>query len=386
MSTTSKAFTARKISLTTTSKLTPGGGVLSVGALPLAPAVPPPGPPEEAESGAGRKRRWGSSTATTAKKTSITTASLQSLMPDAKLAAGWSQEALVDVHPEEGCLSGGDWGANGGRDLEIRRTITQVIPAESQENGQKKREEEEEEEGGGDGRNMLKEFRKDGSVDVALETQAPPTSEADAKRGDMLVRRSISQQKVGVSVTIDDHVRTTRQPSPPHGTITNIVHISNLVRPFTLGQLKELLNRTGTVVEEGFWIDQIKSHCCVTYSSSDEAMATRTALHGVKWPQSNPKFLSVDFCEQEELDFHRGVLVPERRRRERKSDKKEEPSGKMLDDLFSKTKASPCIYWLPLTEPQALQREAERADRMKEREKRRREQTSSAGNVRPRPS
>lgn len=40
------------------------------------------------------------------------------------------------------------------------------------------------------------------------------------------------------------------------------------VRPFTLGQLKELLNRTGTVVEEGFWIDKIKSHCYVTVSIS----------------------------------------------------------------------------------------------------------------------
>lgn len=38
------------------------------------------------------------------------------------------------------------------------------------------------------------------------------------------------------------------------------------VRPFTLGQLKELLSRTGTLVEEGFWIDRIKSHCYVTVS------------------------------------------------------------------------------------------------------------------------
>lgn len=38
------------------------------------------------------------------------------------------------------------------------------------------------------------------------------------------------------------------------------------VRPFTLGQLKELLGRTGTLVEDGFWIDKIKSHCYVTVS------------------------------------------------------------------------------------------------------------------------
>lgn len=46
---------------------------------------------------------------------------------------------------------------------------------------------------------------------------------------DSVVRRSISQQKTGVSVTIDDPVRTTRQPSPPHGKVSNIIHVTNLV-------------------------------------------------------------------------------------------------------------------------------------------------------------
>lgn len=46
---------------------------------------------------------------------------------------------------------------------------------------------------------------------------------------DSVVRRSISQQKSGVSVTIDDPVRTTRQPSPPHGKVSNIIHVTNLV-------------------------------------------------------------------------------------------------------------------------------------------------------------
>lgn len=179
-----------------------------------------------------------------------------------------------------------------------------------------------------------------------------------------MVRRSISQQKSGVSITIDDPIRTTRQPSPSRGKPSNIIHVTNLVgtrhgevapphhhhgvtrplccfpqvRPFTLGQLKELLNRTGTVVEEGFWIDKIKSHCFVTvstagggtgarekiqeanppaprrrlsptydfalpsqYASTEEAAATREALHRVKWPLSNPKVLHVDFCQQDEV-------------------------------------------------------------------------------------
>lgn len=37
------------------------------------------------------------------------------------------------------------------------------------------------------------------------------------------------------------------------------------------------------------------------YSSMEEAIATREALHGVKWPSSNPKVLRVDFCEKDEV-------------------------------------------------------------------------------------
>lgn len=34
------------------------------------------------------------------------------------------------------------------------------------------------------------------------------------------------------------------------------------------------------------------------------------------------------------------------------TEKGDEPPAKLLDDLFLKTKAAPCIYWLPLTEEQ----------------------------------
>ncbi|KAG7248665.1 hypothetical protein CRUP_010363, partial [Coryphaenoides rupestris] len=130
---------------------------------------------------------------------------------------------------------------------------------------------------------------------------------ASVTPSDSVVRRSISQQKSGVSVTVDDDdgiAAAAQQPSPPRGKLSAIVHVSNLVRPFTLSQLMELLKRTGSVLEEGFWIDKIKSHCYVTYATTDEAQATRAALHGLKWPPSNPKVLS--------LDFHRGTLKPER--------------------------------------------------------------------------
>ncbi|XP_028748086.1 apoptotic chromatin condensation inducer in the nucleus isoform X4 [Peromyscus leucopus] len=408
----------------------------------------------------GRKRRWGASTATTQKKPSIsiTTESLKSLIPDIKPLAG--QEAVVDLHADDSRISEDETERNGDdgthdKGLKICRTVTQVVPAEGQENGQREEEEEKE-----------PEPEPPGPPQVSVEVALPPPVEQEVKKvtlGDTLTRRSISQQKSGVSITIDDPVRTAQVPSPPRGKISNIVHISNLVRPFTLGQLKELLGRTGTLVEEAFWIDKIKSHCFVTYSTVEEAVATRTALHGVKWPQSNPKFLCADYAEQDELDYHRGLLVDrpsetktedqgaprplhppppppvqppphpraeqreqeravreqwaereremerrertrserewdrdkvregprsrsrsrDRRRKERakskekKSEKKEkaqeEPPAKLLDDLFRKTKAAPCIYWLPLTESQIVQKEAEQAERAKEREKRRKE-------------
>ncbi|KAM4612223.1 apoptotic chromatin condensation inducer 1b isoform 2-T2 [Polymixia lowei] len=478
-STTPKTFAGRKISLTAGSKTSPAsteGGAGGAG---------------ESDTGgaAGRKRRWGSSTAVTAKKPSIsiTTDSLKSLIPDIKV----SQEAVVELHPEELQLSGEEEGqgvGNGRGDqdkgLKIRRTVTQVVPGDGQENGQGNEEEEEEEEEEEKTerekpRRPSKDRRRSSRSEETMETQTSVKHDAEAKKvspSDSLVRRSISQQKSGVSVTLDDPVLTARQPSPPRGQVSNIIHVVNLVRPFTLGQLKELLNRTGSVVEDGFWIDKIKSHCYVTYATAEEAVATRAALHGVKWPQSNPKVLSVDFCQQDELDIHKGLLKPnraeedhaaqpgvgppsrlpplmpererdrdrdrdrerdrglggvrdqwaereremerrerargerewdrdkirefgrpgedgrrsrsrdrERRRRERakskekKTDRKgeekaDEPPAKLLDDLFLKTKAAPCIYWLPLTEEQAAQRVLDRAERQKERERRRKEQ------------
>nr|XP_046177137.1 apoptotic chromatin condensation inducer in the nucleus-like isoform X2 [Oncorhynchus gorbuscha] len=441
---TPKAFTARRISLSS-SKASPG-------------AVTAEG---ETESGAGRKRRWGSSTAVTTKKSSmsITTDSLKSLIPDIRLCPG--QEMVVDLHPEEDHLSGVEGRERGEQDLKIRRTVTQVVPSVTQENGQKESKRSgHEEEDREDGREVKedREEKMDGSFQSdSMETQctSPPSHDMEMKTvtpSDTMIRRSISQKKSGVSITIDDPVRMAKQPSPPRGKVSNIVHVSNLVRPFTLSQLKELLGRTGTMHEDCFWIDKIKSHCYVTYSSAEESIATRAALHGVKWPQSNPKFLSLDFIQQEELDFHRGLPPPERagegergaaavpgrgaalppflpereqwaereremehrertraerewdrdkvrdigpgkpgeeavprrsrsrerKRKERKMDKKEkaadEPPVKLLDELFKKTKAAPCIYWLPLTEEQFSQKETAHQERMKEREKRRKGQ------------
>lgn len=57
--------------------------------------------------------------------------------------------------------------------------------------------------------------------------------------------------------------------SPAKHNPSNILYITNLVRPFTVLQLKSLLQRTGKIVEDGFWIDKIKSKCYVKYETEE---------------------------------------------------------------------------------------------------------------------
>ena len=62
-------------------------------------------------------------------------------------------------------------------------------------------------------------------------------------------------------------IRAERSPSPSTHPESEVLHVKNLVRPFTLNQLKELLGKHGTLAEDGFWIDKIKSHCYVVVRS-----------------------------------------------------------------------------------------------------------------------
>ncbi|KAI8043183.1 apoptotic chromatin condensation inducer in the nucleus [Drosophila gunungcola] len=292
-------------------------------------------------------------------------------------------------------------------------------------------------------------------------------------------------QSKATAATAAPHI--VRSPSPARNRASHVLYITNLVRPFTVLQLKGLLARTGKIVDEdGFWIDRIKSKCFVAYSTEDEAIETRHALHGVRWPVSNPKCLNVDFGSRTDMDrailstkdeaprygqentrdnqqsgnawsrleptdkkpvrpvreWDVGKKEPsdhdkisndrrrgskdrldsrsrdaerpgqERKRsrdkegrgRDRERDrndrnaharsrsgspapktkrKENEPPIRLLDDLFRKTKGTPCIYWLPLTPEAIAEKEAfrqkrieehklrikEREDRQKEREK-----------------
>uniref|UniRef100_A0A6B2E5U1 Putative apoptotic chromatin condensation inducer in the nucleus n=1 Tax=Phlebotomus kandelakii TaxID=1109342 RepID=A0A6B2E5U1_9DIPT len=251
----------------------------------------------------------------------------------------------------------------------------------------------------------------------------------------------------------EDMGKTAKPPSPPKNTSSCILFITNLVRPFTVLQLKGLLVRTGKIVDNGFWIDKIKSKCYVQYETEDQAVETRHALHGVRWPTSNPKCLHVDFGSETDMqkaiestaddlakhsDASRGERIVVgwerdridggareqtsrpirewdvgkkderekekertdlRGRRERSREREEvkrssegtfgrdrrrtlsasparkfkkenEPPIRLLDDLFRKTKATPSIYWLPLTAEQIAVKEEARKKNLQEHQKR----------------
>ncbi|KAK2582524.1 hypothetical protein KPH14_004819 [Odynerus spinipes] len=260
-----------------------------------------------------------------------------------------------------------------------------------------------------------------------------------AKKGDGKVDNHIVAARRKISIVKEPpHVKS---PSPPATKPTNILLIKNLVRPFTLNQIKELLSRTGTIVENGFWMDRIKSKCFVEYANEDQAFETRQALHGISWPVSNPKRLHVEYATKDDMEMARELSkdqpvtrktepllttdswqqdwgreertnsakvvvvrewdlgkedgqqhVKEKERDKKEQDKKrrqrsrspaleahlpaparkfkkkedDPPPAKLLDDLFRKTKATPCIYWLPLTNEQIVVKEEMRRQHMAE--------------------
>ena len=181
------------------------------------------------------------------------------------------------------------------------------------------------------------------------------------------------------------HTSTEEKKMPKITATSSVIRIDNLVRPFTVNQMKELLARTGTLVEDSFWINKVKSTCLVAYSTKEEAEETIAALDGVKWPSSNPKQISVKPSTEEELnaflsgtaDTRQNGAAPRSNRednrpressetkkrpnapdeddeaRSRKKRRREEESsggggaGKTLEELFRKTKTQPSIYWLP---------------------------------------
>ncbi|VFQ77086.1 unnamed protein product [Cuscuta campestris] len=89
-------------------------------------------------------------------------------------------------------------------------------------------------------------------------------------------------------------------PSPKPA--TNSLRIDRFVRPFTLKAVQDLLGKTGTATS--FWMDNIKTHCYVSYSSVEEANDTRNALYNLQWPTNGGRLLVAEFVDPVEVKMH----------------------------------------------------------------------------------
>lgn len=123
----------------------------------------------------------------------------------------------------------------------------------------------------------------------------------------------------------------------PTTTTGSILHISNLTRPFTVSQLKELLSKYGPLLSNTqsqsnekhfFWINSVKSHCYVAFVNEPDAKSAREALNNTQWPQSNPKQLKVDFTTLDELILHMNSDNPVHASSKSASKRKSEPEAK----------------------------------------------------------
>ncbi|CAL0327943.1 unnamed protein product [Lupinus luteus] len=221
-----------------------------------------------------------------------------------------------------------------------------------------------------------------------------PRSTTTPKDGPVSLKRNLSRSD---SFATDDAPKERIVP-PSERSPTNSLRIDRFLRPFTLKAVQELLGKTGKV--SSFWMDQIKTHCYVTYSSTEEATETRNAVYNLQWPPNGGRLLVAEYVEPEEVKMKlepppslapsigSGPAVPlappsqpepsPRQHRELPPvnlppppplskpppvaierlpsplllPEKAELPIVTLDDLFRKTKATPRIYYLPLSEEQ----------------------------------
>ncbi|KAJ9561633.1 hypothetical protein OSB04_006793 [Centaurea solstitialis] len=204
------------------------------------------------------------------------------------------------------------------------------------------------------------------------------------------MKHSFSRSNSSVS-----HVEPKERVVPPSSKPpTTSLRIDRFLRPFTLKAVQELLGKTGTVVS--FWMDHIKTHCYVTYSSVEEAVETRNAVYNLQWPANGGRLLVAEFVDPSDVKTRTEApppspltpasattptllpqppqqlpppppllppppppplsLPPQLREPALPPPpplhEKTELPIVTLDDLFRKTRATPRIYYLPLSDEQ----------------------------------
>jgi hypothetical protein len=275
-----------------------------------------------------RKRKWLSTEASSTKKASMTisTDTLKNYLPNVPApsptkestegeAVGLKDSEDSKVENENDSEASNDEpkrkfieNSNPSSDLENSKTAelsnTNGYHASSSANGTKQQ----------NSRTVILEETNELIYDDALNTTKPTTT-IDSKSAD---QQPTSPSTAAAAVSSNSSVAASNTPTtttPTTAAITtgSILHISNLTRPFTVPQLKELLSKYGPLLtntnsqsseKHFFWINSVKSHCYVAFINESGAKAACEALNNTQWPQSNPKQLKVNLTTLDELILH----------------------------------------------------------------------------------
>lgn len=132
------------------------------------------------------------------------------------------------------------------------------------------------------------------------------------------------------------------------------LYIKCLKRPFTTPALQQLVSRDGDFVNNGFYMNSIKSECYVTFESKKVADMVMNRVHQLRWPKDNPKKLHVTLTsltamekkkQMNQLNKNTNISLHTMQKKPRDV---YYPSDKgSLDLLFMKTKSLPHLYYLP---------------------------------------
>ncbi|CAI5724167.1 hypothetical protein KXD40_001028 [Peronospora effusa] len=198
------------------------------------------------------------------------------------------------------------------------------------------------------------EMTKDTKKTKIMETKATNSLQPEDENGDKLMLSSDNAEA-------DDKAEGDTFAMKDEKTST--IRIDNFVRPFTLNAVKELVQEFGSFVEEGFWMDAIKTHCFVTYLTSEIAEKARAALDGKVWPPENGRSLSVNLinCTAMEVAQHGEANIPDQAKSKNSSGVQSAQRPKVtIDEFFQKTETKPVLYYLPLTDEQIKQKKERR--------------------------
>ncbi|KAG1140936.1 hypothetical protein G6F37_006120 [Rhizopus arrhizus] len=185
---------------------------------------------------------------------------------------------------------------------------------------------------------------------------------------------------------------------------SSAIIVKGFVRPLIVRQAQELFAKHGDI--KRFWMDSIKTHCYVIYGTIEEAQKAYTQVNGIIFPSDTGRKLIVEGLTPEQaeglieyeqsaaeqhlrsnweemvLKVKSGEALPssptldvkksrsvgigqiakqlaqaaspsEKPKPIHQENIREERRGLSLEDLFRKTKATPHLYYLPVSEEEA---------------------------------